>query len=272
MHGDLFEYDYLITVYDDFGGHSIDDAELADACAEVERLILLIARKLTCGQDGKRAGGSGRFLLQLSRGLFLNERVGLVRDRRKEAPGQRGVSFPKQISREPIALPELEGEAIERALVGDGAEEEPAVRLQVVVLVKCAPAFERKVGRVDEVFVKLKPLRVDVIDSGSAAVYDKHDVRERVKPPAKIDSREAVELGPRIDARKRVFLGFAALPCECRRGRRRDCDADQQYQDCSVCFHTTTRFRLVQIFIAVPTTLLILHQDGGARHTGNAGC
>ena len=211
LYGHLFEYDYLITVYHDFGGHPINDAELADARAEVERLILLIARKLARGQDGKLPGGS--FLLKLARGLFLYERVGLERDRRKEALAQSGVSFPKQISREPVAFPELESEAVERALVGDRAEEEPAVRLQVVVLVECAPAFERKVGRVDEVFVKLKPLRVDVIDSRGArraAVDDEHDVRERVEPPAKIDPGQAVELCPCIDARERVFLNLAA--------------------------------------------------------------
>ena len=83
--------------------------------------------------------------------------------------------------RDCVALPELEGEAFDRRLVSDGAHDEAAVGLQIVVLKKLLAALKRQVSAVDEIFVEAITLRVDVIDFILVApINNEQHMRQRV--------------------------------------------------------------------------------------------
>src|SRR2546423_6970860 len=100
-----------------------------------------------------------------------------------------------------VAFPKLEGEAVERRLVSDGAEQEAALGFQIVVLVKRPPALKREIRGVDEIFVKGEAFRVDVVNAVMVApIDDEHQVRQGVETPAIIDARQAVEITARGDA------------------------------------------------------------------------
>ena len=176
---------------------------------EVERLILLLARDVAL-RDARRARSMrGRRLLLPHASSACRRRA-----RRRSCLMTSAVSLISS-ARMQVALPELERPALDGRLIGERAEDEAAVRLEVVVLEELVAAFEREVGAVDEVFVEAVALRVDVVDFVPVlAVDDEHDVRQRVGLVG-VDARQPVELGARASAgasaalRRRPLRGFA---------------------------------------------------------------
>jgi hypothetical protein len=92
-------------------------------------------------------------------------------------------------------------------LVGDSAEDEPAVWLQVVVLKKLSSTLERQVSAVHEIFVKAVTLCVDVIDLVSILPVDnKQNVWQRVRSVCVVSDCKGVELLLRGDCRQGAWL------------------------------------------------------------------
>src|SRR5262249_21156377 len=117
---------------------------------------------------------------------LLPRRVRLESDGREKTAADGLIGLAYDFRRRQIAFPKFKSELAELGLIGDGSENEAAVRFQIVVLEKFAPAFEREIIRADEFSVKRVALRVDVVDSLTGVgllrpVNDEHQVRQRVK-------------------------------------------------------------------------------------------
>ena len=155
-----------------------------------------------------------------------------------------------------IAFPEFEGPALDRSLIGERAEDEAAVWLQIVVLKKLAPAFERKISAVDEVFVKAVALLVDVVDLVVVfAIDNKHHVWQSVGRVGIVGDCERVKLRLRIDGRQRLWasLGSNAAPAKtAQKAQETSSEYRRESSDCHVyaaciCALTRTHEQFYQI-------------------------
>src|SRR5262249_47244439 len=82
-------------------------------------------------------------------------------------------------------------------LVGNRAEDEPAIVIAVIVIIERAAAFQRQIGSIDEVLMEAEFPRVHVIDPGTVlSVHDEHQVGEGIESAPVVDSSQQLELGP----------------------------------------------------------------------------
>ena len=183
------EDEYLVEAYLYVVVQLLDDVYAAQTLRHVQRLIFLFARDVAL-QDARES-------LNRRRVLVLLRRVGLEGYRIEESFLQYVRRQLYLVCRYLVALPELEGVAPDGRLPRERAEDEAAVRVDVVVAPELLAAFEREVRAVDEVLVEAVALRVDVIDFVAVlSVNDEEDVRQRVGLVC-VDARELVEFSAR---------------------------------------------------------------------------
>ena len=104
------------------------------------------------------------------------------------------VSELDLIRRNQIAFPKLESPTFYWSLIRKRAEDEAAVRLEVIVIKKLLAPFKRKVCAIDEVLVKLVALLVHVIDLIPVFAIDhKHQVWQCVWSVGVVGDRERIE-------------------------------------------------------------------------------
>jgi len=79
-------------------------------------------------------------------------------------------------------------------------QDEPAIRFQIIVFEKFLPALKRQISAVDEIFVKLVELGVDIVNAVLVlAVDDKQHVRQRIRCVRIVDDRKRIKQGLRPD-------------------------------------------------------------------------
>src|SRR5437660_10673694 len=125
----------------------------AQALRHVQGLVILLFRDV---------GLQNALQTQVRRGFVLSQRVWLESNRREERFINDVRSQLDLIAWNQIAFPEFKGPVPNRRLVGDRAHDKTAIRLEVIVLEKFLATLERKISAIDEVFVKLVALGVDI--------------------------------------------------------------------------------------------------------------
>src|ERR1051325_5900318 len=115
---------------------------------------------------------------EISRSVFLTRRVGLECDRREEACVDDFRSQLNLFRRNQVAFPKFKRPTSHGCLKCDRSQDETAVWLQIIVFKKDLTAFQRKISAVDEVFVKLIELGIDVVN---AIVVQAIDYKQEVR-------------------------------------------------------------------------------------------
>src|SRR5437763_7923178 len=124
----------------------------------------------------------------------------LIRDRRKKTLVDDVIRELDLIGGNQITFPELESPFSHRRLESNRSQNEAAIRLKIIVLKEILAALERKVSAVNEVFVKLVQLGVDVIDTVFIlAIDDEQRVRQSVRSVGIVNDGKRVKIGLGVD-------------------------------------------------------------------------
>src|SRR5207253_3239169 len=136
------------------------------------------------------------------RNFFLARGIRLESNRREEGLIDKVRSKSDLLRRNQIAFPEFKGPTAHRGLISDRAQNETAIRLEVIVLEKLLSSLERKISTINKILVKFIKLSVDVINSVAVLSIDREqNMRQSVGRIGIVNDCQRVKLCPRVKGR-----------------------------------------------------------------------
>ena len=169
----------------------------ADRLSGIERKIFLVFVNVAL---------QNAFDAEFCRSIFLPDRIGLIRDRRKERRIDSVVGRLDDLRRSKVAFPKFPCEFFHGALPRDGADNKSAICIDIDRFEDVSSARNQISGE-QKILVKAKPLRINEIDLiFCPAIDNEHRVRKRIRRVWMIRSGDRIEIFLRRDPGQRVFI------------------------------------------------------------------